>query len=96
MFFFGALCSAVRGALFFGARLCAAAAQAIAQGETAELEQRLTELSEEDVASSAKVLIAKVQAVLRGERDGALAADPELYYRDAAELQLLLERLGSG
>jgi hypothetical protein len=37
-----------------------------------------------------------VQAVLRGERDGALAADPELNYADAVELQLLLEALGSG
>lgn len=80
----------------FGAQLCALAAQAIEQGKTAELEQQLTELSGEDVAPSAKVLFAKVQAVLRGERDGALAADPELDYRDAVELQLLLEALGSG
>ncbi len=79
-----------------GAQLCAAVAQAIERGETAELEQRLTELSGEDVAPSAKVLFAKVQAILRGERDGALAADPELNYRDAVELQLLLEALGSG
>jgi tetratricopeptide (TPR) repeat protein len=80
----------------FGAQLCAEAAQAIEQGETAELEQKLAELSGEDIAPSDKVLFAKVQAVLRGERDGALAADPELDYRDAVELQLLLEALGSG
>lgn len=79
-----------------GAQLCAVAAQAIEQGETAELEQRLTELSGKDVAPPVRPLLAKVQAVLRGERDGALAADPELNYRDAVELQLLLEALGSG
>ena len=80
----------------FGAQLCAAAAQAIEQGKTTELEQQLIELSGEDVPPSAKVLFAKVQAILRGERDGALAADPELKYHDAVELQLLLEELGPG
>ncbi len=35
-------------------------------------------------------------AVLRGERDPALAADPELDYDDAAELLLLLERVQEG
>ncbi|HWS86335.1 MAG TPA: tetratricopeptide repeat protein [Pyrinomonadaceae bacterium] len=80
----------------FGAQLCAAAAQAIEQGETAELEQQLARLSGADVAPSAKVLFAKVQAVLRGERDGTLADDPELNYADAVELQLMLEALGPG
>ncbi|HEX8117727.1 MAG TPA: tetratricopeptide repeat protein [Pyrinomonadaceae bacterium] len=79
-----------------GAQLCAAAAQAIGQGETAKLEQQLAELSGEGVAPPVKVMLAKVQAVLRGERDGALATDPELDYDDAVELQLLLEKLGSG
>lgn len=79
-----------------GAQLCAAAAQAIGQGETVELEQRLTELSGKDVAPPVKVLLAKVKAILRGERDSALAADPELNYDGAVELQLLLEALGSG
>ncbi len=40
-----------------------------------------------------KPLIPKLQAVLRGERDPSLAADPDLDYDDAAELQLLLEHL---
>jgi hypothetical protein len=31
---------------------------------------------------------------LAGDRDPALAADPELHYGNAAELQLLLEELG--
>ena len=39
-------------------------------------------------------LIRQFQAVLAGDRDPALAADPELDYRNAAELQLLLEGLG--
>jgi hypothetical protein len=36
-----------------------------------------------------------MQAILRGDRDPALAADPDLLYMDAVELQLLLERLVS-
>ena len=39
-------------------------------------------------------MIPKLQAILDGDRNAALAADPELYYDDAAELRLLLERLG--
>ena len=38
-------------------------------------------------------MIPKLQAILRGDRNPALAADPDLDYDDAAELQLLLESL---
>ncbi|MBV8858552.1 MAG: tetratricopeptide repeat protein [Acidobacteria bacterium] len=79
-----------------GAQVCAAAAQAIGRGETAALEQRLTELSGADVAPPVKVLFAKVQAVLHGERNPELADDPELDYRDAVELRLLLEAVAGG
>ncbi|HEY0323360.1 MAG TPA: TIR domain-containing protein [Pyrinomonadaceae bacterium] len=78
-----------------GARLCSMLAQAIEQGETTELEENLAQYAEADVPAAAKVLISKLQAVLRGERDFALAADPNLDYRDATELQLLLEVLGA-
>jgi tetratricopeptide (TPR) repeat protein len=78
-----------------GAKLCSIAAQAIQQGETTEMEQLLAQLTGADVLSSTKVLIPKLQAILRGERNPALTDDPNLYYRDAAELLLLLEMLGS-
>jgi hypothetical protein len=78
-----------------GAQLCAVAAQAIAQGATSEMEQQLAQLSEADVPSSAKVLISKLQAILHGDRNPALADDPNLDYDDAVELQLLLEELSS-
>ena len=42
-----------------------------------------------------KLLISKLQAILRGERNPALADDPNLDYDDAVELQLLLENLAA-
>jgi hypothetical protein len=38
-------------------------------------------------------LLAKLQAILRGDRRLALADEPNLNYMDAAELHLLLEAL---
>lgn len=69
--------------------------QAIQQGATTEAEQHLDELSEEDDPPSFKTLAARLRAILGGDRDPALAADPNLSYSAAAELQLLLEALGS-
>jgi hypothetical protein len=40
-------------------------------------------------------MIPKLQAILRGARDGALADDAALDFDDAAELLLLLERVGA-
>ena len=40
-----------------------------------------------------KTLIAKLQAILAGDRDPSLADDPILDYDDVVELQLLLEIL---
>lgn len=79
-----------------GAELCTRAARAIAQGDTTELEQLLAQLLGADVRPSAKVMIPKLQAILRGDRVPALADDPNLDYDDAVELQLLLESLQSG
>jgi tetratricopeptide (TPR) repeat protein len=78
----------------FGAELCELAARSIPQGDTRELEKLLDELSSEGTPATGKVLRSKLQAILGGARDAALADDPELYYQDAAELRLLLERLG--
>jgi tetratricopeptide (TPR) repeat protein len=69
--------------------------QAIRQGATTEAEQTLAELSNRDVPAQLQTLLAKLQAILRGDRNPALAANPNLAYRHAAELQLLLESLGA-
>ena len=81
----------------WGAQVCAIVAQAIqanAPDATTGLEQALAEeLRQPDHPRQA--LIPKLQAILRGDRDPALAADPALDYDDAVELQLLLESLGA-
>jgi tetratricopeptide (TPR) repeat protein len=69
-------------------------AQVIQQNTEAEAAQQLNQLLEPDDPPTFTALIRQLQAVLAGARDPALADDPELYYRDAAELQLLLEGLG--
>lgn len=38
-------------------------------------------------------LIRRLDTIVRGERDPSVAADPDLDYRDAVEVQLPLERL---
>ncbi len=75
-------------------RLYTSVAQAIQQGETIKMAQDLAQLAErENLSSQSKVLAAKLQAILHGNCDPALAADPALDYAGAVELQLLLERL---
>jgi tetratricopeptide (TPR) repeat protein len=69
--------------------------QAIQQGMMTEVEKQLAELSKADDPPQFTALLAKLQAVLRGSRDPALADDPDLYYDDAVELRLLLERLSA-
>ena len=78
------------------ARLCAAAAEAIRAGDTSEIEQYLSQSLDEDIPPWAEIMFPTLLAILRGERDPALAADPELDYASAAELLLLLEALGAG
>ena len=39
------------------------------------------------------MLIPILQAILDGSRDPALTDNPDLYYRDAVEVRLLLETL---
>ena len=80
------------------AQVCAAMAQAIQTGETSAttaLTQQLAESLNTDIPPLVKVLLPKLQAILGGARDPALADDPALYYQDAAELRLLLESLGA-
>lgn len=71
--------------------------QAIQQNAPVEARQLLSQLaSSPDLAPVGKALISRLQSMLAGERDPTLAGAPELYYRDAAELQLLLEKLPPG
>jgi tetratricopeptide (TPR) repeat protein len=78
------------------AQLFELVAQAIQQNGTREATQFLDQLAAHpDAPADVKALVAKLQCVLAGDRNPVLAADPELYYRDAAELELLLEQLSS-
>jgi len=78
-----------------GAELYAMVRQAIEQGDTAQAGQLLAQLSGvADAPAWRKALVPKLQAILNGDRDSALAQDAALDYDDAAELQLLLESLG--
>lgn len=78
-----------------GARLCTRILHAIQQGSTTEAAQFLAQAA---AAASPptwlKTLLPKLQAILSGNRDAALADDSALDYDDAAELLLLLEKLG--
>jgi hypothetical protein len=77
------------------AQLYALVLQAIQQGTTTEVTAKLTELAEADDPPHVTALLTKLQAILRGDRTPALADDPDLYYDDAVELQLLLEQLSA-
>jgi hypothetical protein len=80
-----------------GARLCAQIAHAISRGDTTEVAQSLAQAAAAaDTSTWLKAMLPKLHAVLHGDRDLALAADPALDYDDAAELLLLLETLGAG
>ena len=77
-----------------GGRLCAEVAEAIRRQDTDEVEQLLAQhAGDPDAPEEFKVLIPKLQAIFGGRRDPALADDPNLDFRDAVELQLLLEQL---
>lgn len=76
------------------ARLCALVVQAIQVGDMTQIEPFLAQTLEEADTSKGNAIIPKLQAIVRGERNPALADDPNLYYQDAVELQLLLEVLG--
>ncbi len=80
---------------YTGAQLCTMVAQAIGQGETAQAAAVLAQYAnDEDTPEFGKVLIPKLQAILNGDRNPALADDSALSFDHAVELQLLLERLG--
>jgi tetratricopeptide (TPR) repeat protein len=78
-----------------GGRLCFDFLQALQENKSGEMKTRLAQLSNHPNVqkSTLKHLIPKLQAILKGSRDPALADDPALRYRDAAEVKLLLEKL---
>jgi hypothetical protein len=76
------------------AQLFSLVAQATRENNQAEARQVLDQLGgRPDASPQFKALIARLQAVLDGDRNPELAADPELDYANAAELQFLLESL---
>jgi len=77
-----------------GGPLCQMVAEAIAQNRTRKAEATLIQLAARpDIPEQAKPLIPALQAILAGNRDPAVADDPNFDYDDAAELLLLLERV---
>jgi hypothetical protein len=72
-------------------------ATAIADGQVPTAKSQLAEIERRaNLPAYLKTLLSKLQAILRGSRDPSLAADPDLDYEDAAELQMLLEHLARG
>ena len=78
-----------------GGPLVVAVEQGIGAGATGEVDAQLETLAGQ-WPEEAQPLIAALRRIVAGERDAALAEDPALYYRDAVEVRLLLERLGAG
>ena len=76
-------------------RACAPASPTpYARGDTTAVTQVLTQLAAAaDTPPQLQALLPKLLAILHGDRDPALADDPALDFRDAAELRLLLEKL---
>jgi hypothetical protein len=74
-------------------QLCRMILQAIQSGETEEIGQGLEQLADAPDMAEQKPLIEKLQAIISGERDLALAEDEGLRFDLAAELVLLLEGL---
>ena len=77
-----------------GAQIFDLVAQAIAGNQIPAAESQVAQReARADLPAYLKALLPKLKAILRGARDPSLAADPDLDYDDAAELQLLLEHL---
>ncbi len=77
-----------------GAKLCTQISQAIRAGDTEAMTAKLAQImASPNVPADGKLLIKKLQAILAGERNLALAVDSNLHYQYAVEIQLLLEEL---
>jgi tetratricopeptide (TPR) repeat protein len=77
-----------------GGRICAMVEQAINGGQTEEIEKLLAEVANaHETGPKNKLLISKLQALLSGSRDPALWEDPGLFFMDAVELRMLVEKI---
>jgi tetratricopeptide (TPR) repeat protein len=74
---------------------CALVEQAIDTGNIEEAEQALEQFMGTNDESWVKILLPKLLLILKGEWTATIIEDPQLDYDDAAELQLLLEKLGN-
>jgi tetratricopeptide (TPR) repeat protein len=79
------------------AEACADVTEAIQAGGGAavSLASQMAEYAQTESDLGVKALLSKLQAILGGARDPALADDPTLHYQDAVELKLLLESLAA-
>jgi tetratricopeptide (TPR) repeat protein len=83
-------------ARFGGGKLVDHVLGLMAQQQGDEIEPLFNQLAiNPNTADSLKQLMQAVITILSGSRDPALADDPALYYRDAAETLFLIERLGT-
>jgi tetratricopeptide (TPR) repeat protein len=79
------------GKTYSGAgQLCAFTLQSLRHGKRQRVTHILQKLADQP---EARRMVEKVQAVVNGDYNPRLADDPELFYDDAAELQLLMENL---
>lgn len=77
-----------------GGRLVRDFLHAIQEDNIKSIETLLDKLANHpDVPKSIEILVTKLQAILNGSRDPALAEDPDLDYKDSVEIKLLLEAL---
>ncbi|MBL8436197.1 MAG: tetratricopeptide repeat protein, partial [Zoogloea sp.] len=77
-------------------RLTLAVSQSIAAGQSAEIAEGLLQLaSDPNFPADMRPYLHALQAIAAGSRDRGLADAPDLYYRSAAELLLLIETLES-
>jgi hypothetical protein len=82
-------------AQFGGGRLLEQHWPTLRAGQTVAVQQGLAQAGQAaDTPEWWRVFLAKVQLILNGARDPALADDPALSYNNAAQLLLLIERLG--
>ena len=79
----------------FGGKLADVVLGLISQQKTGDIQPLFNQLANDPNApDSFKQLIQAMITILDGSRDPALADDPGLYYRDAAEILFFMERLG--
>ncbi|HRX71837.1 MAG: TIR domain-containing protein [Candidatus Competibacteraceae bacterium] len=82
-----------------GIRLCTQIGQALRTADTEAIRILATKLEQitvsPNVPPAGKLLATKLKAILEGDRDPALALDPDLHYQYAVEIQLLLDKLES-